>query len=159
MDVRELVKALDGFSPKLWEKHGLTRIYMTGGYLEIKEGQVLPIEKTLSKKVLGEDLSIVQAIVDGAKVESRPDKSVKKDFMQIYESYAANHGRTVDGEKAWSAFKKTPKPFVDAIPALASIADRLDARTVDLRDETTRALDNLYGRGGWDSRDREDYEG
>jgi hypothetical protein len=29
----------------------------------------------------------------------------------------------------------------------------------DCRDATTKALDAMYGRGGWDDRDREDYEG
>lgn len=29
----------------------------------------------------------------------------------------------------------------------------------DKRDDTTKALDAMYGKGGWDERDREDYEG
>lgn len=42
-------------------------------------------------------------------------------------------------------------------------ADEVDALAAaprkDHRDDTTKALDAMYGRGGWDRWDREDYEG
>jgi hypothetical protein len=38
-------------------------------------------------------------------------------------------------------------------------ADILARQKQEYRDDTTKALDAMYGRGGWDDRDREDYEG
>ena len=49
--------------------------------------------------------------------------------------------------------------LIDEIAARATAYNNKIISSQDHRDQTEKALDSMYGKGGWDARDREDYEG
>jgi hypothetical protein len=105
------LRKLPSLNAKVWKKHGLERVYITGGYLDIDS--------------LGNLNRIGHHVHEG----------------------------------------RCPVSF-DAINNVISNADyaefELNNNHNNYRDShssTENALNAMYGKGGWDDRDREDYEG
>lgn len=119
-----------GAKAQLWEKHGLTRIYLNDrklpAYLEIKNGviQIHPAAPSEIKAFIKENAHLEVCAV--AKAPTTKAQSFREQMIatasqpdSIQDSWEAYHGQQ----------------------------------------NTEKALNAMYGKGGWDRWDREDYEG
>jgi len=119
-----------GTKAKLWQKHGLTRIYLNDrklpAYIEVKDG--VPQSHPNAPSEIKEFIK-ANAHLEICAVPNAPNKA-----QSFREQILATASQPDSIQDSWKAYHHGGG-------------------------NTEKALNAMYGKGGWDRWDREDYEG
>jgi hypothetical protein len=182
----DLVNQNPNFSAKAWRKHGLVRLYITQKGKTFAELRYNSDDsfKEFMYRMTWEDIENILNNVEtpnidlSAYIETclnwlkdngklKPGTNIQEKVNMYTKKIKAGYSCSVDEVRAklvyrWLGGSTNLSCDYDILYKFAREADKAYSNWLkanDGRGTTEKALDQLYGAGKWDARDREDYEG